>query len=50
MGQDKPVRIIHLITDSKEEKTVSDALKSKAKNQFEFLQYIQKNTDLTFNN
>lgn len=49
LGQDKPVKVIHLISDAKEEMHVTQALSHKAKNQDEFLAYIQKNTFLKIN-
>lgn len=49
LGQKNTVKIIHLITDSNEEMHVAQALRYKAKNQDDFLTYIQANTILKFN-
>lgn len=50
LGQKNTVRIIHLISDAVEEMYVANTLQYKAKNQEEFLAYIQANTILKFNN
>ena len=50
LGQKNTVKIIHLISDTVEEMHVAKALQYKAKNQEEFLAYIQANTILKFNN
>lgn len=41
LGQNKPVKIIHLITDAKEERKVSQVLQSKAANQQKLLNALE---------
>jgi SNF2 family DNA or RNA helicase len=49
LGQKSTVKIVHLISDTAEEMHVAKALQYKAKNQQEFLDYIQANTMIKFN-